>query len=60
MGNILKFDFSKTDMLEETDKNRVEELQAMKEAYIHKYGSDPDAATLGIDPPPVYWTKCLR
>lgn len=48
MGNILKFNLSKTDMLEEEDRNRVDELVKIQQEFRDKYGSDTDEATISI------------
>jgi len=48
MGNIIKYDFSRTELLAEEDKQRVKELKKNREEFIEKYGNDSDKATLAI------------
>lgn len=48
MGNILKFDFERLDLFEESDKKNVETYKQAQQDFRLKYGSDPDDATLAI------------
>jgi uncharacterized protein YkvS len=48
MGNIIKFDFSRSDLLEKIDQNRIEDLKKNQQEFLQKYGKDPDKATLKI------------
>jgi hypothetical protein len=48
MGNIIKFDFADTDMLQKKDKKRVNELIKTQKQFIKKYGNKTDEVTLQI------------
>lgn len=48
MGNIIKYDFSKVDLLDEKDKTRVNDLKLTQKKFINKYGDSPDEATLSV------------
>jgi len=48
MGNILKFDLTKTDLLAKEDQAKIENLKVRQKLFKIKYGSDPDKATLSI------------
>jgi len=48
MGNILKYDFSRTDLLADEDKKRVKELEKTQEDFVRKYGLDTNEVTLKI------------
>jgi hypothetical protein len=48
MGNILKFDFTRLDIFDSQDRNRIEELKHNQILFKEKYGSNPDIATLKI------------
>ncbi len=48
MGNIIKYDFSKLDLLAEEDKVRVGELRRIQREFIKKYGKETDKVTVKI------------
>lgn len=48
MGNILKVDFSRSDMFEDEDIKRLDEYKRTKEEFATKYGTNPEEATLQI------------
>lgn len=48
MGNILKFDFTRLDIFDVEDRNRIEELKNNQALFKEKYGLNPDIATLKI------------
>jgi len=48
MGNILKFDFSKTNFLSEPDKKRIRKFKEAQKKMRKKYGNDTDKVTVLI------------
>jgi len=48
MGNLLKMDFSRLDLLSQRDRERVAEIQTIQGDWKKKYGKDADDATLAI------------
>jgi hypothetical protein len=48
MGNILKYDFSKTMLFSEKDQNKINFYKLKQTEFKNKYGSKTDEATLRI------------
>jgi len=48
MGNILKFDLSKPDLLDSTDQQRIDQIKSIQNKFKNNYSSDCDLATLSI------------
>lgn len=48
MGNIIKFDFDRIELLDVSDLKRVGELKRIQSDFINKYGPHTDKATLYI------------
>ena len=48
MGNIIKFNLDDPSLLDEGDKQRVDELREIRLQYLKKYGQTPDEATIAI------------
>ena len=48
MGNIIKFNFDDPSLLDEDDRQRVDELKEIRLQYLKKYGRTPDEATIAI------------
>jgi len=48
MGNIIKFNLDDPSLLDEDDRQRVDELREIRLQYLKKYGQTPDEATIAI------------
>lgn len=48
MGNIIKFNFDDPSLLDEGDRQKVDELREIRLLYLKKYGQTPDEATIAI------------
>lgn len=48
MGNIIKFNFDDPSLLDEDDRQRIDELREIRLQYLKKYGRTPDKATIAI------------
>lgn len=48
MGNVLKFNFSRTDLFDEADRNKIASYKIAQAYLSEKYGANPDEATLRI------------
>ncbi|MBP9819466.1 hypothetical protein KBC79_01880 [Candidatus Woesebacteria bacterium] len=48
MGNVLKFNFSRSDLFDEEDLPKIEEYKTAQQHFLKKYGTNPDEATLKI------------
>lgn len=46
LGNILKFNFDRPELLDPTDRFRIQELKAIQTSVRNRFGSNTDQATL--------------